>query len=160
MCASSWRLSADKLGLKRLEERRHAFDPRGAINVGNGARQREPVLDRIAGARRRLRAIAEHPPAAVGAAPDIDRVETQMRAAGRRDADQRPQEFRIAGDQGGGQAAVARSASRARRRRRAPLRAARRAGSGPASSCCHSDGSMISGTWLSGHGRSMPAASS
>ena len=69
--------------------------------------EREPVLERVAGAGRRLRAVAEHPPAAVGAAPDIDRVEAQMRAARRRDADQRPQEFRIAGDQRGRQAAVA-----------------------------------------------------
>ncbi len=73
---------------------------------GHGARQREPVLERVAGAGGRLRAVAEHPPAAVGAAPEIDRVEAQMRAARRRDADQRPQEFRIAGDQRGGQAAL------------------------------------------------------
>ena len=98
----------EQFGLQRLKERRHALDARGAIDVGNGARQREPVLDRVAGAGRRLRAIAEHPPASVGAAADIDRIEAQMRAAGRRDADQRPQEFRIAGDQGRRQPAVAR----------------------------------------------------
>ena len=97
----------EQLGLERLEERRDALDARGAVDVGNGARQREPVLDGVAGARRRLRAIAEHPPAAVGAAADIDGIEAQMRAARRRDADQRPQEFRIAGDQRGRQAAVA-----------------------------------------------------
>ena len=84
-----------------------------AIDVRHGARQREPVLERVAGARGRLRAVAEHPPAAVGAAADVDRVEPQMRAARRRDADQRAQEFRIAGDQRRGQPAVAHELRRA-----------------------------------------------
>ena len=113
MCASSWRLSAQQLGLERLKERRDALDARGAIDIRNGARQRETVLDGVAGARGRLRAVAEHPPAAVGAAADIDGVEAQMRAARRRDADQRTQKFRIAGDQCGGQTAVAAEQCRA-----------------------------------------------
>ena len=96
-----------KLGLEGLEKRRDAFDTRGAVDVGHRARQRETVFDRVTGARGRLRAIAEHPPSPVGATPDIHGVEAQVRAAGRRDADQRTQEFRIAGDQGGGQPAVA-----------------------------------------------------
>ena len=112
MRASSRRLSANSSACKRLEERRDALDARGAIDVGNGARQRQPVLDRIAGARRRLRAIVEHPPAPVGAAADIDGIEAQMRAARRLDADQRPQEFRIAGDQSRRQPAVARQRAR------------------------------------------------
>ena len=58
-----------KLALERLEERRHALHVGGAVDVGHGAGKREPVLDRIAGARRRLRAVAEHPPAAVGPRP-------------------------------------------------------------------------------------------
>ena len=102
----------EQLGLQSLEERRDALDPRRAIDIGNGARQCEPVLDRVAGAGRRLGAIVKHPPASVGAAPDIDRIEAQMRAAGRLDADQRPQEFRIAGNQRRGQAAVARQRAR------------------------------------------------
>jgi hypothetical protein len=44
---------------------------------------------------------------AAGRASDVDRIEAQMRAARRRHADQRPQEFRIAGDHGGGQPAFA-----------------------------------------------------
>jgi hypothetical protein len=87
-----------ELGLKSLKERGEALGAARSIDVGDGARQREPVLDRIAGAGWRLRPVAEHPPAAVGAACDIDRIESQMRAAGRCDADQRAQEFRIAGD--------------------------------------------------------------
>ncbi len=102
----------EQLGLQRLEKRRNALDARGAIDIGDGARQRQPVLDRVARARRRLRAIVEHPPASVGAAADIDGIEAQMRAARRLDADQRPQEFRIAGDQSGRQPAVARQRSR------------------------------------------------
>ena len=96
-----------ELGLEGLKERGDAFDARGAIDFGDGARQRQPVLDRVAGAGGRLGAVAEHPPASVGAAPDIDGIKAQMRAAGRRDADQRTQKFRIAGDQRGGQAAIA-----------------------------------------------------
>ena len=92
-----------QLRLERLEERREPLDLERAIDVGHGAREREAVLQRVAGARRRLRAVAEHPPAPVGRAADVDGVEPQMRAAGRRDADQRPQEFRIAGDDRGRQ---------------------------------------------------------
>ena len=148
-----------ELGLERLKERCDAFDARGAIDVRDGARQRQAVLDRVAGAGGRLGAVAEHPPAAVGAARDIDGIKAQMRAAGRRDADQRPQEFRVAGDQCGRQAAVAIE----------PRRAVSIGQDGfeqlgaldePRLQNFHSVGSMISGTWLSGHGRSMPAASS
>ena len=42
-----------------------------------------------------------------GDAADIDGIEAQMRAARRRGADQRPQEFRIAGDHRRRQPAVA-----------------------------------------------------
>ena len=89
-----------QFGLEGLEERRDALDAGGAIDVGNGARQRQAILDGVTGARRRLRPIVEHPPFAVGAAADVDRIEAQMRAAGRRNADQRTQKFRIAADQG------------------------------------------------------------
>ena len=100
-------IEREQLRLERLKERRNALDPRGAVDVGDGARQREPVLDRVARARRRLRPIVEHPPPAVGAAPHVNGIEPQVRAARRRNADQRPQIFRIAGDQGGRQAALA-----------------------------------------------------
>ncbi len=77
-------VEAVKLGLQGLEERRVAAHPQVAIDVRNPVREREPVFQRIAGARRRLGAVAQHPPAAIGAARDIDGVEAQMRAAGRR----------------------------------------------------------------------------
>ncbi len=98
----------EQFGLQRLKKRRNTLDTRGPINIGNGARQGEPVFDRIAGAGRRLRPIVQHPPASVGTASDIDRIETQMRAARRFDADQWPQEFRIAGNQCCRQPAVTR----------------------------------------------------
>ena len=121
-------IEREQLRLERLKERRDAFNARGAIDVGHRARQREPVLDRVTCARRRLRAIVEHPPSPVGATPDIHGVEPQVRAARRRDADQRPQEFRIAGDQGGRQAAIAGERCRAIDNPPARPRAIRRVG--------------------------------
>ena len=97
----------EQLGLKRLEERRDAFDVGFAIDVGDGARQRQPVLDRVARAGGRLCTIAEHPPFPVRPAPDFHGDEAQMRAARRCDAGQRAQEFRIAGDQRRRQTSVA-----------------------------------------------------
>src|SRR6516165_11849116 len=79
-----------KLGLKSLEEWRQPLDLEPAIDLGHDARQREAVLERIAGARGRLGAVAEHPPMASGRTPDVDGIKPQMRAACRRDPDQRP----------------------------------------------------------------------
>ena len=73
-----------------------------------------------------------------------------MCAARRRDADQRPQEFRIAGDQRRRQPPVADQRAPARRHPPAPLRAAAARWISPAFSCSHSSASMSSGTWLSG----------
>src|SRR5262249_54722638 len=87
-----------KLGLKSLEERRQALDLEPGIPLGHGARQRGGFSERIPGARGRLGAVAEPPPMAIGRPPDIYGINPQMRAACRRDPDQRPQEFRIARD--------------------------------------------------------------
>jgi hypothetical protein len=95
-----------QLGLERLEKRRQPLDLELAIDVGHGTRDREPVLQCVAGARRCLRAVAEHPPMAVRGAADVDRIDPQTGTAGRRHADQRPQEFRIAGDDRGRQPAL------------------------------------------------------
>ena len=76
-----------------------AAHPQIAIDFGNAVGEREAVFQRIAGARRRLGAVAQHPPAAVGAARDVDGVEAQMRAAGRRHVGERPHEVRTAGDE-------------------------------------------------------------
>src|SRR5215475_7279953 len=93
---SSW-VERGERALKPLEERRQALDPECAINVGHGPRQRQAVLECVAGPRRRLGAVAEHPPTAIGRAPDVDCIKPQMRASSRDDTDQGSQEFRIAG---------------------------------------------------------------
>ncbi len=54
-------------GAQIAEERGDALDVHLPIEVGKGLRDDEPVLQRVAGAGRRLRAVAEHPPAPVGA---------------------------------------------------------------------------------------------
>ena len=108
MRESSCRLSRGELRLQGLKELRQPLDVQRAVDVGQRAREREPVLERVAGAGRRLRAIAQHPPFAFGGAAEIDRVEAQVRAARRATTpQQRPQEFRIAGDQCRRQPAVA-----------------------------------------------------
>ncbi len=57
--------------------------------------RREAILERVAGARRRLRAIADHPPAAVRRAREVGGVEVQEAALRRLDAVARPQEARV-----------------------------------------------------------------
>ena len=59
------------------EERRQALDVHVAVDGREGLRDDEPVLERVAGAGRRLRAVAEHPPAAVRPAADVGGVEPQ-----------------------------------------------------------------------------------
>jgi len=49
---------------------------------------------------------------AIGRAPDIDGIKPQMRAAGRRDPDQRPQELRVARNNDRRQSALAREIGR------------------------------------------------
>ena len=72
-----------------LEEGRQPLDIHVAVERREGARQDEPVGERIAGARRRLRTVAEDPPAPVRPAPDIGGVEMQEFAARRLHAMQR-----------------------------------------------------------------------
>ena len=132
-----------------------------AIDVGHGARQREPVLERVAGARRRLRAVAEHPPAAVRAAAD-DRPRRSADAR-RPAARRRPAGAGIPDCRRPAPPAAGRRATRLRRAvgvGEHALRAARRAGSGRPRAASIRPASMSSGTWLSGQGRSAPAGSS
>ncbi len=96
-----------KCRLESLKERCEALDMQRTVDIRHGARQRDPVLQGIAGARGRLRAIPESPPASLGRPANVDRIKPQMRATGGRRADQRPQEFRITGNHGRRQAAVA-----------------------------------------------------
>jgi hypothetical protein len=100
-------VEAGQFVLKRLEERRVAKHPQVAIDVGNPVGEREAVFQRIAGSGRRLGAVAQHPPAAIGAARDVDGIEAQVRAAGRRHVDERPHEVRAAGHERAGQAPLA-----------------------------------------------------
>ena len=86
---------------KRLEERRDALDIHRLVERGEGARQHQTIFQRIARARRRLRAIAEHPPAPVGPAADIGGIEIEIAAARRLDAAHRAQIFVAAGDRRG-----------------------------------------------------------
>ena len=51
------------------------------IDVGERARGGDAVLERKAGAGRRLRAVAQHPPAAVRAAAELEGAEVQEMAA-------------------------------------------------------------------------------
>ena len=88
------------------EEAGEAVDVVLRVEVGVDARGRDPVLEREAGPRGRLGAVAEHPPGAVGAAADLEGEEVQIVAAARRDADQRPQPLAAAGDQPRRQVAV------------------------------------------------------
>ena len=55
------------------EERRQALHARVAVERGEHTGQDHAVLERVARARRRLGAVAEHPPVTIGRPPDIDR---------------------------------------------------------------------------------------
>jgi hypothetical protein len=91
---------------KLAEEAGEAVDVEVAIEIGEDAAEDEAVFQRVAGARRRLRAIAQHPPASVRAAPDVGGVEAQPATAGGPDAMQRANEIGRAEYGGGGQDAV------------------------------------------------------
>ena len=94
-------------GAKLAEERRQPLDVHFAVEAREGLRNDQPVLQRIAGARRRLGAVAEHPPAPVGSASDVGGVEAQPALAGRRHAAHRGEEVGRSGDRRGGQQALA-----------------------------------------------------
>ena len=83
-------------GAKIAEEWSHPAHIHVAEQARDGARHDQPVFQRIAGAGRRLSAVAQHPPSAVGPARDLRRVKTQPAAAGGRDAAHRPDELRRA----------------------------------------------------------------
>ena len=70
------------------------------VDIGQRARQREPVFERVAGAGGRLGPVAQHPPLAVRPAAEIDGIDAQVPAAERLDTHHRPQEFRAAGKGG------------------------------------------------------------
>ncbi len=65
-------------------------------HLGQGLRRHDAILERVARARRRLRAVAEHPPAPVRRAREVERDEVQVQVVAHADARARPQELRIA----------------------------------------------------------------
>ena len=134
------------------EERRQPLHIHLRVGRRIGARHHQPVFQRIAGAGRRLRAIVQHPPAAVRTAADIGGIEMHPAAARRLDADHRPQELLAAGDDRRGKHAVGdqkglaidiaraapRSATRAGRcsRKSPPIRLRRSAAAGRSAARC------------------------
>ena len=85
---------------ERLEEGCYAFDIHRFVEIGKGARQYQAVFQRVAGPRRRLRPVAEHPPAPIGATADIGGIEMQITPARRLHAAHRAQIFVAAGNGG------------------------------------------------------------
>ena len=69
---------------------------------GQRAPAHQPVLERVAGARRRLRAVRDHPPGAVRRPGDVHRVVVQVDAARRHDAVARAQEAGLSKTSSGG----------------------------------------------------------
>ncbi len=92
--------------LQRPEERREHVDAKIAKRLGEEPRNRDAVLERVAGARRRLTARADDAPAAVGAAGEIEGDLMEEAAAGRRDPVRGPQKSRMAEDERRRQRAV------------------------------------------------------
>ena len=82
------------------EEGGQPMDVHLGVDVGEGTGRGDAVFQRETGARGRLGAVRQHPPGAVRAAADLEGAEVQVMAARRPDADQRPQELRVGGDQG------------------------------------------------------------
>ncbi|MCY1239586.1 hypothetical protein D9M72_523870 [compost metagenome] len=88
-------LAALKRVSELTEEARQSVDMGFGVEIGEGARGRDPVLQCEAGAGGRFRAIRKHPPIAVGAAADLEGYEMQEMTIGRLHADERPQELRV-----------------------------------------------------------------
>ena len=70
-------------GAQRVEEGGEMLHVQVAEHLREDARDDEPVLERVARSGRRLRAVVDDPPAAVGRARQVGGVLQQMAAAGR-----------------------------------------------------------------------------
>jgi hypothetical protein len=104
LARSACAASAPRHAWKKRREPQHVH---ASVQLGQRARQRDPVLQRVAHAGRGLRAVAEHPPAAVGSAAEVGGIDLQHPPAARHDTDDRAQEVRAAGNDGGRKRAVA-----------------------------------------------------
>ena len=91
---------ADEVVAERLEEAGEPLDLRIAKDAGQGASHDDAVLERVAGARRRLRPVAEHPPLVVRRPRQVEGDEVQPGVGWQVDAVQRAQKISIAEDQG------------------------------------------------------------
>ena len=83
-----------------LEVRGEVLHRQLAEHLREDARNDEPVLERVARTRRRLRAVAHHPPASVGRARQVGRVLQQVHAAHRLQALRRAEKAAVAEDHG------------------------------------------------------------
>ena len=90
----AWRQAQEPLG-ERAEEAREPAHVALREQLRQALRGHDAVLERVAGARRRLRAIADDPPAAVGRAREIVRDEVQVQVVADGDARARPEELRL-----------------------------------------------------------------
>ena len=86
---------------QRVEERREVLDRQLAEHLREDARDDEPVLERIARPRRRLRAVADDPPAPVGRAREVGGVLQEVAPADRVQPFGRREEAAVAEDHGG-----------------------------------------------------------
>ena len=80
----------------RLKEARQLPHPVGRELVRQAISQCDAVLEGISATHRGLAAVLEHPPAAVGRAPDVRRVIVQAPTAAHLHAMTRPEELRVA----------------------------------------------------------------
>ena len=93
------RRGRDEGFLKRPEETREQLDPLFAEGVGEQPRDDEAILQRVAGARRRLHPRADHAPSPIGAPPEIEGHQVEKRALRRPDAVTRAQKPRMRQDE-------------------------------------------------------------
>ena len=136
-----------KLLLHGDEVGRQPFDAALVKHVGQHPRQGDAILQREAGAGRRLAAIAEHPPAAVGRAGQVGRVEVEhpRRGVARSGLAVRQQESRMAEYRPRPAARRRAAAAAGRTGRAAPGRAASPAACSAAATRRHSSAAMTSG---------------
>jgi hypothetical protein len=92
--------------LKLAEERGEMLDVQVAELLGKNAADDGPVFEGIAGTRWGLRAVGNHPPAAVGRAREVGGVEMQIGITGRSDPLAGPEEVVVTEDQRRRQAAI------------------------------------------------------
>ena len=89
-----------------LEEGRQPAHVHAPVDLGQGARERDAVLQREAHAGGRLRPVAQNPPPSVRPAAEIGGVDVQATAAARPEAHRGMAEIRAARDEGGRKGAV------------------------------------------------------